>query len=962
MPSTGPLALFAILAVLVFSLTNKDLADTLSPQGCRMSYMSPSYVLQDSFNTSWSTLAQRYSLWLYREVGWDAQDPNGLPVLFIPGNAGSSHQVRSIASSASRQYYSSPGQVSSEFLSTGVTALDFYAVEFNEDLSAFHGTTLQSQIEYTTKAVDFILSRYPPQTSLVILGHSMGGIVGTALLPSERVSAILTMSTPHDLPPARFDSRIDDIYAKIRHTLVNDTTPILSLCGGSTDTMIPSESCVQPLQGDGIYRKTIFTSALEGAWTGVGHREMVWCHQVRWRVARALLEMSPQKSMAARKAVLGTWFRDGHEPPPGILGQPNDSSSFELSDRSSYDIIPSGLQLVRKPTGSRVYLLPIPSTTGGSPIKLGVLVGRGTIASIPPQSQHPLNVNIYVCSSSEAGNDFPHCEYLEPSTLKLVPQPISGEPFPRPRVDTDPSSGGVDESDGVVLYETEIMPSRGQWVGVKVQNGKGEGWVVAGFNHKEAITNLIPTTSLLFRNIHTEVEAKGSLRLDVWFPRLLSNALIVYRLTPQFSSTENCAESHLAPLLIHTSNSVESHYYPLTTSGDRHILLHTHIPAPYHSRLIGEAQGLHLIIISSGISSCISQLQGLEISIDWPASLGRWASRYLITTISWTAGISAMLLFLGLGMYDRGAPMPSIAQSTQYYGRILLRFMLPASLLASFLPWPTGFYLGLGGSGLFAPLAPLILLIASGLVIVSWWNLVVLIWMLRPLRRVFVVRKHEGLGVGRSTIASMCIILMMVFLFVPWQVAYLGCWVYQLLTCAGSEPSVATPRPAFVEAYPLLASSGQEDTTGDVSRPGVDERVRTRALNQQDNYRLNCHILLFMTCLVPLAAPVLAVWVRTLITAGLTTPFDGDHFFIGVAPFLVLVDFASWTSAPIFVRRSFEDHISTRWALASVAVVSFLVGGTRPHMIFEAGKISVGILVGVRIGRRYWGGTPWTAS
>jgi hypothetical protein len=37
-----------------------------------MSWMSPSYVLQNGFDTSWSPLARRYSLWLYREVGWDS--------------------------------------------------------------------------------------------------------------------------------------------------------------------------------------------------------------------------------------------------------------------------------------------------------------------------------------------------------------------------------------------------------------------------------------------------------------------------------------------------------------------------------------------------------------------------------------------------------------------------------------------------------------------------------------------------------------------------------------------------------------------------------------------------------------------------------------------------------------------------------------------------------------------------
>jgi glycosylphosphatidylinositol deacylase len=47
--------------------------DVVSPQGCRMSYMYPEYILQPGFNTSWTPLANRYSLWLYREGdGWDS--------------------------------------------------------------------------------------------------------------------------------------------------------------------------------------------------------------------------------------------------------------------------------------------------------------------------------------------------------------------------------------------------------------------------------------------------------------------------------------------------------------------------------------------------------------------------------------------------------------------------------------------------------------------------------------------------------------------------------------------------------------------------------------------------------------------------------------------------------------------------------------------------------------------------
>lgn len=51
-----------------------DTVKSLSPQGCRMSWMSPSYVLQSRFDHTWSPLAGRYSLWLYREVGWDGHE------------------------------------------------------------------------------------------------------------------------------------------------------------------------------------------------------------------------------------------------------------------------------------------------------------------------------------------------------------------------------------------------------------------------------------------------------------------------------------------------------------------------------------------------------------------------------------------------------------------------------------------------------------------------------------------------------------------------------------------------------------------------------------------------------------------------------------------------------------------------------------------------------------------------
>jgi hypothetical protein len=143
----------------------------------------------------------------------------------------------------------------------------------------------------------------------------------------------------------------------------------------------------------------------------------------------------------------------------------------------------------------------------------------------------------------------------------------------------------------------------------------------------------------------------------------------------------------------------------------------------------------------------------------------------------------------------------------------------------------------------------------------------------------------------------MCLIFLLIFLFVPWQVAFLGCWIIHLYNCAASQVHAAhiASIPDTV-AIPLLRREGE--TTADEPR-----RPARPPPHIGNNHNHSMHLLLLMTWLLPLAAPVLVVWVRTLAVAGLTTPFDGDHFFLSAAPFLVLVDFASWTSGPLFERQ-----------------------------------------------------------
>lgn len=72
--------------------------------------------------------------------------------------------------------------------------------------------------------------------------------------------------------------------------------------------------------------------------------------------------------------------------------------------------------------------------------------------------------------------------------------------------------------------------------------------------------------------------------------------------------------------------------------------------------------------------------------------------------------------------------MPSVYESLSYYGRYTLTRLLLTSIVVALLPLPPYVYLGTGGDSSFAIIAPLVLLIASGLVCVAWGLLVILMW------------------------------------------------------------------------------------------------------------------------------------------------------------------------------------------------------------------------------------------
>lgn len=275
-------------------------------------------------------------------------------MLFIPGNAGSFRQVRALAASSALMHHAEtlakPMPNPSESSSKNNARFDYFTVDFQEDLTAFHGKSLYDQADYLNDAVQHILSLYqkhesfPPSLNrrsplpeaVILIGHSMGGIVARTMftLPNFRkdsVNCVFTLSSPHTLPPISFDSEIVGVYDKVnrfweesfsqdiigRNPLAS--VSVISIAGGSLDTMISSDSAgisstVPPSNGF-----TVLTNSIPHVWTGIDHQAIVWCDQFRHVFAAAMRDMadtsvpSQTKNLNKRMAVFRKHFLGGFE-------------------------------------------------------------------------------------------------------------------------------------------------------------------------------------------------------------------------------------------------------------------------------------------------------------------------------------------------------------------------------------------------------------------------------------------------------------------------------------------------------------------------------------------------------------------------------------------------------------------------------------------------------------------------
>ncbi|KAG5877044.1 hypothetical protein JTB14_006524 [Gonioctena quinquepunctata] len=279
----GGFAIICLIITLGYGIGLLKFLTEYQEDKCQMTYMFeyPQYVR--IFNKA-DKKYRKYGLYAYSEGRLTEKSRNmyfdGIPVLFIPGNAGSHKQVRSLASVALRKSLNS--RIPYHF--------DYFTVDLNEEFSGLYGPLLYDQWHYAHSCLHRILELYRQRdnkpNSVIIIGHSVGGIIALKLASDPKlVPLVITLATPLKRPALIQDYHLGNFHSGNISVVPEDTT-VISLSGGYRDFLIPPF-----MTENGCNQSTyVVSTSVPLSWVETDHKQIVWCKQIVMALNRALFD------------------------------------------------------------------------------------------------------------------------------------------------------------------------------------------------------------------------------------------------------------------------------------------------------------------------------------------------------------------------------------------------------------------------------------------------------------------------------------------------------------------------------------------------------------------------------------------------------------------------------------------------------------------------------------------------
>ncbi|KAI8951057.1 GPI inositol-deacylase [Xylaria longipes] len=925
----------SLLISIVYSSANLQ----CDPKGCRMSWMSPSFVHFSDFDTEHTRFASKYSLYLYREQGIEhGPKVRGIPVLFIPGNAGSYKQARSIASESAR-YFHEALHSNGAAARSGVKGLDFFTVDFNEDFTAFHGQTMLDQAEYINEAIRYILSLYldpqkserdpnvPDPASVIILGHSMGGIVARAafVMPNfqpHSVNTIITMSAPHARPPVTFDPLIVKVYQDIndhwRHAYSGKSATenslsqvtLVSIAGGGLDTVVPSdyaslESIVPETHGF-----TVFTSTIPTVWTSMDHQAITWCDQFRKVIVKAIYDIvdSRDKSQTKTRAERIKHFKKRFLTGLEAISETASADSYPttlLTVGDGSDAIDTREEFVLRGLGkskeSKAYLLPVQSSElpsgkrftllsnseldhPGENAKLEVLL-CSVYPSQTGQVNAPFLAEIDLSGNSSTSTRLA-CKSAAPDVVSLpastratrAPFFLEGEQQIPPFSYLQYDAKSIRDYQFVAIVDKSDTPT--------------PGWIVAQFSDTADahFTHFISIGRLLTGGLRFALPKNRPMVVDVQIPSIQSS-LLAYHMEVKEETNGEQRELFRPLVRQYLARPYESKYFVDATKLD----ISLHGVSPFVPPPLGASQNDNGLGVQLWTDPTRKSNFFIKLTIDPIGSLGKLYMRYRTVFASFPQLVVGLVLRKQFRIYDNTGTFISFSESL---GNCLRRSLPMLLLSMTFLSLSIG-QSDSTGHGAFWPWR-------SGTSVIDFAQNDLLVgttdpffWFLIPMIGIVCV--------------GVCVVLHYIALALISLLSTFYGWIFspriQNEEKKNALVSKSNQSPVFAHSSPQrrLLTTGALLFLVSTIIPyqcayvvaclvQLSTSVRAHYVARGNpslthiNFRNYAHtIFLLMVWNLPINLPTMVVWVRNLAVHWFT-PFSSYHNVLSILPFILLVE------------------------------------------------------------------------
>lgn len=913
--SIGIVILFSLAVILQLGISFINLPKNLQlQQRCRMSRMWPSYMRYHA--PSPVGLDAKYKLYLYREAppGSTPPPPTGRPALFVPGNAGSYGQVRSVASSSHHLFERGEG------IDSVKGEVDWWTVDFNEDFSAFHGETMREQAVYLNDVIAFLqFSIYKNSTKVPILAHSMGGIVArlTTLQNNHRqgsVETVITLSSPHAYPPVPMETGLEDIYQEIEKAAgdVSNDILLISLSGGILDDQLSSEA--SSLRLARLWKPeaslSAFTSGLAALWSGVDHLAMMWCDQLRERIARGVLrieggESSLSERREAWRRVLG--IARSQEIKHSTLTI--EKTSFQLSELVAD-------RQARQNVQSELLNIPEKEITG---FELLTKHPVGMDKSFGPPIDQEAKVRVALCDSAEK------CRWILPSAYDLIPPSRGKDRLSKNGIfPTFPISDNryeLPENGFHFLTITKDDLVRHATASILVDEYHREGSSDRGFVYAQgplSVQEHSSSRNFLIRGSHRQPSTVNIIRdMD---STLLAYTLELLPTTNTFQSCKDWVDS--APMLhVESLSTGDQQWYPAVNSGES-LKLMLHGSSPFMPPSRGQNRGMKFNLMQNDCG----EIDSISINVDWKTSAGLILSRYRTSVVALPLTIILLLSSIVWEQWDHGAPFAATTSALSMHLPFVLPLLLLVSFAASILQRIAFLRFGVDDYTLITnltygiPASPILhsVLLAIFFIPTSYGVVALMAALLNVIvkalsimgKKILISEQNTSKGpMTKADFAKGAVVFSLlglaVYFFLPIQFVFLVLFVVQLINTVKA-------------------------TVIDIHSDGRSKEHSAAIVNQQ------VLLLNIFFWLLPLNAPVLLIWTRNLWNGWYGTLGKSDHNILKISGFL-FVNYIS-VSAEGFPRMRSK-------------AASFLVA-----VLFLRGAI-LGILYGIRYTSDLFGAT-----